>query len=57
MPKMFAQYLDSKVYLVLITPSKSCQIFFKFCQSGQISPNLVTLIGGKNVTKINRIIA
>ena len=30
--------IDSKVWQILIRPSKSCQIF-KFCQSGEISPN------------------
>ena len=40
-----ASKVGSKFCEILIKPSKDCQIFLTFCQSGEISPNLVTLHG------------
>ena len=35
--------VGSAIYKVKYKPSKICQRFVNFCQSGEISPNLVTL--------------
>ena len=59
MPRIFAQYLAiytninwigpkanwmfQSEFKILQKPTKSCQIFLTFCQSGEISPNLVTV--------------
>ena len=35
--------VGSNVWQIQIKPSKSCRIFLKFCRSGEILPNMVTL--------------
>ena len=47
--------LSAKCFKIQIKPTKSCQIFLTFYQSGVILPNLVTLVGSNQVNAIKSV--
>ena len=51
--KKFAQ-VASKFCPKLIRPHKNCQSILKASQSGEISPNLVTLLRAKELSKMKK---